>query len=100
VGPLPSQLFHRIFSFFSFDQRTGQDRRKPPFNASKTTKINAELGTLLATVIPHPRYNPLTPYALQIALPSSQNLTWGAVEFAATVCIRDLIVSAGKKRKL
>ena len=67
---LPSRFF-----FFSFEQLTDQDRCKPPFNASKTTKINAELGTLLTTVIPHPRYNPLTPYALQIALPSSQNLT-------------------------
>jgi len=77
-----------------------QYKCKFPFNASKIMKINAELGALLATVIPQPRYKPLTPQTLQIALPSCQNLTFFAVELTATVCMRLLIVSAGKKRKL
>ena len=63
-------------------------------------KINAELGALLATVIPHPRYRPLRPYCLQIAIPSAQNAFLGSLEWTEEVCMRDLIVSAGKKRKL
>lgn len=77
-----------------------QERLNLPFKASKMMKMNALLGALLATVIPHPLYSPFKPYCLQIATPSSQNLTCGAVLDTETVCIRDLIVSAGKKRKL
>lgn len=38
-----------------------QPSLKRSFNASKIQKINALLGALLATVIPHPRYKALTP---------------------------------------
>jgi len=62
--------------------------------------MNALLGALLATVIPHPRYNPLIPESLQTASPSLQNLGLAAEEWTENVCMRDFIVSAGKKRKL
>lgn len=76
------------------------ERWNLPFNASNIMKMNAELGALLATVIPQPRYSPLRPYCRQIATPSCQNRALGPTEWTEVVCIRDLIVSAGKKRKL
>lgn len=63
-------------------------------------KINALLGALLATVIPQPRYKPLKPYCLYMDMPSAQKRVLGAEEWTLVVCIRDLIVSAGKNRKL
>jgi hypothetical protein len=70
------------------------------FKASKITKMNAELGALRATVIPQPRYSPFSPYCRQIARPSLKNRALGLVECTEQVCMRDLMVSAGKKRKL
>lgn len=71
-----------------------------PFNASNIMKINALLGALRITVIPHPRYSPLIPYNLYIESPSAQKRALGEEEWTLLVCIRDLTVSAGKNRKL
>lgn len=63
-------------------------------------KMNAELGAERAHVIPHPRYNPRIPYWRHIAAPSCTKVFLLCVPPTGEVCIRDLMVSAGKKRKL
>ena len=73
---------------------------KRAFNASNIINMKAELGALRITVTPQPRYRPFKPYARYIAAPSAQNFAFGAVECTDEVCIRDFMVSAGKKRKL
>lgn len=81
--------------------------------------INAELGAALATVMPHPRYRPLMPCCLHKETPLAQNVgLFPGPLFPTTavtavvvlvpddnatvvsVCMRDLIVSAGKKPKM
>lgn len=63
-------------------------------------KINADAGADLKTVMPQPRYIPLRPACFQYVLPSAQKLACGPAPTTEAVCMRDLIVSAGKNRKL
>ena len=62
--------------------------------------MNAELGADRITVIPQPRYMPFRPCCFQRRAPSCMNVVRGAVDEVEAVCMRDLMVSAGKKRKL
>lgn len=71
------------------------------FKVSKHKKMIAELGALLKHVIPHPLYKAVMPWALYMPFPTSQNPFTGSPRTPiASVCIFDLIESAGKKRKL
>ena len=79
----------------------------PFFNPSYTAKIIAELGADLTTVIPQPLYKPLIPCCFHKAFPLSQKVSLFVTPrpvmstgLTSSVCIRDLIVSAGKNMKL
>ena len=62
--------------------------------------MNAELGADRSTVIPQPLYSPRTPCCFHNDDPSLQNVLVDALFSTEEVCIRDFMVSAGKKRKL
>ena len=62
--------------------------------------IKAELGADRKQVIPQPRYMPRIPCCRQRATPSFQKVRFSCWPPSGMVCMRDLIVSAGKKRKL
>lgn len=69
-------------------------RRSPSY----IENMNAELGAERVTVIPQPRYRPARPCCLQTVFPTDQKVRWLAAEeewAMSSVCIRDLIVSAG-----
>lgn len=77
------------------------------FKPSYTAKMTAELGADLATVIPQPLYMPLIPCCFHNAFPVSQKVSRLVLPLPVistgltfSVCIRDLMVSAGKKTKL
>ncbi len=72
------------------------------FNFPNMVNTTAELGAALAQVIPHPLYNPLAPPSLKICLPVPKKDSRASPNPPVTspVCIRDLIVSAGKQMKL
>lgn len=64
-------------------------------NPSYIEKINAELGADRATVIPQPRYSPFNPSWCQTDFPTVQNDRFADRTEISSVCMRDLIVSAG-----
>lgn len=70
------------------------------FRESKMVKMTADAGADRRQVIPHPRYKPRIPCWFQMLTPSLQKVLRGIFGPVGMVCIRDLIVSAGKKMKL
>ena len=119
-----------LSNFCTYHFRIPLPSQPQPLKPSYTAKITAELGAALATVIPHPLYKPLIPCSSHSSLPVAQNaalLGWyrafcklllvfvfavarsrslaaarpvRSMGLTSCVCIRLLIVSAGKKTKL